>query len=1099
MGRGSPMVSGRFRVFVVVVALLAPAALPAPSASGATTTLARHPYLTDLTSSSVRVTWSTSSLDTSPGVVTYGVAGSSCTTTPVAATKPPSTYSAFGETTPYYQHSVELTGLSAATIYCYRVWSGTTSPGTALLAEPPALPTSFTTLPSTGSAAPFTFDVLGDFGETSLTSGSPLGAYNPYQDALDSQIAATTRLATNPATFAVSTGDIAYSDGTPTNYGDLNHAADRVGGAAEQSNVFDARYWAKVGGALPLFATTGNHGRNNTFFSTWPSPTNVAASSGAYGTNVAYPSVDGLAGGSYPSDWYAFTVGNVRFYVLDADWTDLSPSAYPALGTGCRNGTCPTYQADRDEHWQKQSAEYMWLANDLQRDAADRGPSALRFAFFHYPLRVDQNNWTTQQDVYLQNTPANPDGGSGSLEALLSAGHVNLAFNGHAHLYERNVPPSGGVISYVTGGGGGVPTNVASTSACSSTDAYARGWDPTHAVGSSCGTPAGGGTAKPGTVAQAYSFLKVTVSGTDITVSPTDSTGAVFDQVTYHFARDDTPPSQPGAPSAARAGQTSTNVRVTLGAPSSDGIAVLAYDIYRDHVYQATVPAGVATWTDPTVPAGTHYWSVVARDLRDNASIESAPSAAVTIPDTTAPTAPTLTSAARSGAIDLAWAGATDNVAVASYDVYRDGAAAPSAAGVTSTGWSDSGLTAGSTHTYAVVARDAAGNASPPSNTVSATVPAAAALGPPTTLTAAQTTTPGRVGLTWTPPTVGTAVGYDVSRDGSPLATGISGTAFTDTTAPDSRPATYSVTARDSAGSTATATITLTGDWTTPTPPTSLAATPRSASSVSLSWGASLDAVGVSTYTITRIGPGGATTQIAVLAGTAPTTVVDQGLVAGAAYTYAVTARDDVGNAATTAVTTALPLFFDDLESGLFSGGANAWTAPTAGLTTEQALVHQGLWAAEETSTGSPTWSSVQLPSTYRAVHVSAWVFVRSRSTSAGFLKLRSATGAYQAHLYVNSAGYLSVRNDAGSVTHVSTAPVTNGAWHHVEMRIDTNPGGPITITAGLDGTPVTFTTPVGASETLGTAPIGRLTLGDDVAGRTYDVAIDDVTIDAAP
>jgi len=66
-------------------------------------------------------------------------------------------------------------------------------------------------------------------------------------------------------------------------------------------------------------------------------------------------------------------------------------------------------------------------------------------------------------------------------------------------------------------------------------------------------------------------------------------------------------------------------------------------------------------------------------------------------------------------------------------------------------------------------------------------------------------------------------------------------------------------------------------------------------------------------------------------------------------------------------------------------------------------------------------------------------------------------------------------------------------------MRIDTNPGGPITITAGLDGTPVTFTTPVGASETLGTAPIGRLTLGDDVAGRTYDVAIDDVTIDAAP
>ena len=126
-------------------------------------------------------------------------------------------------------------------------------------------------------------------------------------------------------------------------------------------------------------------------------------------------------------------------------------------------------------------------------------------------------------------------------------------------------------------------------------------------------------------------------------------------------------------------------------------------------------------------------------------------------------------------------------------------------------------------------------------------------------------------------------------------------------------------------------------------------------------------------------------------------------------------------------------------------------------------------------------------------------VFVRSRSTSAGFLKLRSATGAYLAYLYVNAAGYLSVRNDAGGVTHVSTAPVSNGAWHHVEMRIDTNPGGPVTISAALDGTPVTFSTPVGAAETLGTALIGRLTLGDDVAGRTYDVALDDVTLDTGP
>jgi len=433
----------RVRSVVVAAALLLSAVTPATNAAGTTPVLARYPYLTDLTSSSVAVTWATTSLDSSPGVVTFGAVGSNCTDSIASATKAPSTYTAFGETTPYYQHSVQLTNLVPSTAYCYRVYSGTTTPGTPLLGEPQQFPTTFTTLPPVGSAASFSFNVLGDWGETSLTNNSPLGTYNGYQDALESQLAASARLASNPATFAVSTGDIAYSGGTPSNYGDLNHPGDGLGGAAEQSNVFDARYWAKVGGSLPLFATTGNHGRNNTFFSTWPTPTNVQASAGAYGTTVPYPSVDGLPAGNYPSDWYAFTVANVRFYILDADWTDLSQASSPTLGTACRNGTCPTYQADRDEHWQQTSSEYQWLSHDLQGDVSARGASALRMAFFHYPLRVDQNNYTTQQDVYLQNSAANPTGAASSLEALLSASHVNLAFNGHAHLYQRNVPPAG--------------------------------------------------------------------------------------------------------------------------------------------------------------------------------------------------------------------------------------------------------------------------------------------------------------------------------------------------------------------------------------------------------------------------------------------------------------------------------------------------------------------------------------------------------------------------------------------------------------------------------------------------------------------------------
>jgi hypothetical protein len=109
---------------------------------------------------------------------------------------------------------------------------------------------------------------------------------------------------------------------------------------------------------------------------------------------------------------------------------------------------------------------------------------------------------------------------------------------------------------------------------------------------------------------------------------------------------------------------------------------------------------------------------------------------------------------------------------------------------------------------------------------------------------------------------------------------------------------------------------------------------------------------------------------------------------------------------------------------------------------------------------------------------------------------LRTASGAYIAYLYVNAAGLLAVRNDAGNVTHVSSTPVTNGQWHRVEYYLDTNPGGPITISATVDGTNVTFSTPVTATETLGTSPIGQLVLGDTVTGRSYDIVLDDVTVD---
>ncbi|WP_084964995.1 DUF4832 domain-containing protein [Thermoactinospora rubra] len=84
--------------------------------------------------------------------------------------------------------------------------------------------------------------------------------------------------------------------------------------------------------------------------------------------------------------------------------------------------------------------------------------------------------------------------------------------------------------------------------------------------------------------------------------------------------------------------------------------------------------------------------------------------------DCTAPTAPTLTSTGKTAtSVSLSWSGATDNVGVTGYEVYRG---ATRVATPTGTSYTDEGLTPSTAYSYTVKARDAAGNLSPSSNTV---------------------------------------------------------------------------------------------------------------------------------------------------------------------------------------------------------------------------------------------------------------------------------------------------------------------------------------------------------------------------------------------
>ncbi|WP_155893449.1 discoidin domain-containing protein [Cystobacter fuscus] len=113
--------------------------------------------------------------------------------------------------------------------------------------------------------------------------------------------------------------------------------------------------------------------------------------------------------------------------------------------------------------------------------------------------------------------------------------------------------------------------------------------------------------------------------------------------------------------------------------------------------------------------------------------------------DTQAPTVPGSLKVASSTStqVSLSWTASTDNVGVAAYDIYRSGSLVGSS---TTTSYTDSGLAASTAYSYTVKARDAAGNASAASNTVSVTTPPGGSTGtalPRTGWTATSSPTSG--------------------------------------------------------------------------------------------------------------------------------------------------------------------------------------------------------------------------------------------------------------------------------------------------------------------------------------------------------------------
>ncbi|SCL51954.1 discoidin domain-containing protein [Micromonospora chersina] len=196
--------------------------------------------------------------------------------------------------------------------------------------------------------------------------------------------------------------------------------------------------------------------------------------------------------------------------------------------------------------------------------------------------------------------------------------------------------------------------------------------------------------------------------------------GQLAELEVYGPATGDTqPPSAPG--NLALTEPAADQVRLTWTA-STDNVGVTGYDVYANGTLRTSVSGSTLTYTD-TQPAGaTVSYYVRARDAAGN---QSANSNTVTrtgnTGDTTAPTAPgnlAYTQPA-SGQIRLTWTASTDNVGVTGYDVYANNALRGSVNGST-LAYTDSQPDS-ATVSYYVRARDAAGNVSATSNTVTRT------------------------------------------------------------------------------------------------------------------------------------------------------------------------------------------------------------------------------------------------------------------------------------------------------------------------------------------------------------------------------------------
>jgi trimeric autotransporter adhesin len=336
---------------------------------------------------------------------------------------------------------------------------------------------------------------------------------------------------------------------------------------------------------------------------------------------------------------------------------------------------------------------------------------------------------------------------------------------------------------------------------------------------------------------------------------------------------------------------------------STDNVGVTSYSVLRNNVEVVSVP-GSQTSVNVALGFGTHYIAVQALDAAGNASWKTPSLAAVVVPppslDTQRPTAPRdlAVTVLADGTVDVSWTASTDNVGVTSYSVLRNNVEVVSVPGSQTSVNVALGF---GTHYIAVQALDAAGNASWKTPSLAAVVV------PPPSLDTQRPTAPrdlavtvladGTVDVSWTASTDNVGVtSYSVLRNNVEVVS-VPGSQTSVNVALGFGTHYIAVQALDAAGNASWKTPSLAAvvvpppslDTQRPTAPRDLAVTVLADGTVDVSWTASTDNVGVTSYSVLR-------NNVEVVSVPGSQTSVNVALGFGTHY-IAVQALDAAGNA----------------------------------------------------------------------------------------------------------------------------------------------------------------------------------------------------------